>query len=121
MGVKVSALDAAPAIAAGDLLALIDVSDTSAAHPAGKSVKGTVGDLATAVTTLAALATDAELAAVAAAAAVASNLTSGTVPTARLGSGTPNSTKFLRGDQTWAAPTDVSTVGGSLYLFANYY
>lgn len=33
------------------------------------------------------------------------DITSGTVPTARLGSGTANSSTFLRGDQTWAAPT----------------
>jgi len=32
----------------------------------------------------------------------ATNLASGTVPTARLGSGTANSTTFLRGDQTYA-------------------
>lgn len=31
----------------------------------------------------------------------ASNLSSGTVPTARLGSGTANSTTYLAGDQTW--------------------
>ncbi len=33
------------------------------------------------------------------------DITSGTVATARLGSGTANATTFLRGDQTWAAPT----------------
>lgn len=39
----------------------------------------------------------------------AGDITSGTMATARLGSGTANSTTFLRGDQTWASPG-----GGSL-------
>jgi hypothetical protein len=33
-----------------------------------------------------------------------SNISSGTISTARLGSGTPSSSNFLRGDQTWSVP-----------------
>ena len=38
----------------------------------------------------------------------ASKITSGTIDTARLGSGTANSTSFLRGDQSWAAVTSTT-------------
>ena len=52
---------------------------------------------------------------------VAGNLATGTVPTARLGSGTASSTKFLCGDQTWqtftaGTVTSISlSVSGPLY------
>jgi hypothetical protein len=54
----------------------------------------------------------------------ASNLSSGTVGTARLASGTANSTTYLRGDQTWAAVDANKTVFGlyenSSTISANY-
>jgi hypothetical protein len=47
----------------------------------------------------------------------ASELGSGTVPTARLGSGTADATTFLRGDQTYAAP---SAGNYSVHAFGQY-
>jgi hypothetical protein len=44
----------------------------------------------------------------------ASDLTSGTVATARLGSGTADATTYLRGDQTWATVTSGSTSASDL-------
>ena len=44
----------------------------------------------------------------------ATNLATGTVPTARLATGTANSTTFLRGDQTWAVAGG-SLAGGELF------
>jgi hypothetical protein len=41
----------------------------------------------------------------------ASDITSGTVATARLGSGTADSTTFLRGDQAWATPLSLGSYG----------
>jgi hypothetical protein len=42
----------------------------------------------------------------------ASDITSGTMATARLGSGTADSTTFLRGDQSWATPAGGTGGGG---------
>ena len=48
----------------------------------------------------------------------ASNLASGTVPTARLGSGDASSTTYLRGDGTWSTP---ATGGSVLSAFGYVY
>lgn len=48
----------------------------------------------------------------------ATNLSSGTVPTARLGSGPASSSTFLRGDNTWAAPSGSSS--GFSFLSVHY-
>ena len=51
----------------------------------------------------------------------ASNLSSGTVPTARLASGTADSTTYLRGDQTWASISGGATLSNDTTTNATYY
>jgi hypothetical protein len=50
----------------------------------------------------------------------ASAIASGTVPTARLGGGTANSSTFLRGDQTWAVPPGSGSFSGISTNLQNY-
>src|SRR5690606_17040719 len=48
-----------------------------------------------------------------------SDITSGTIAPARLGSGTPNASNFLRGDGTWAAPSASATWGSITGTLSN--
>ncbi|MCW0218227.1 MAG: hypothetical protein OJI67_07875, partial [Prosthecobacter sp.] len=47
----------------------------------------------------------------------AGNITTGTVGTARLGSGTPSSSTYLRGDGTWTSPSGAGDVVGPASAF----
>lgn len=110
-GLKITELAslAGATLAANDAIPVVDVSDTSMA-PSGTNKKMTPTEFAIGIATLGSLATDAELAALEATLAdiatsgSASDLDSGTVPTARLGSGDANAGSFLRGNQTWSTP-----------------
>lgn len=49
----------------------------------------------------------------------AADITSGTMATARLGSGTANASTFLRGDQSWAAPTASVAISSASIAFTD--
>jgi hypothetical protein len=51
----------------------------------------------------------------------ASNISSGTVATARLGTGTANASTFLRGDSTYAVPASGTTITDDTTTNATYY
>lgn len=88
---KISALTDATSVAAADELPIVQGATTK---------RATFAEVSTYMSTAAAL-----TAAFAAASHnhAASEITSGTVATARLGSGTANSSSWLRGDQAWSS------------------
>ncbi|MBC8051669.1 MAG: hypothetical protein H7Y13_01250, partial [Sphingobacteriaceae bacterium] len=119
----VTAVASLPAISGANLTALNAGNLGSGTVPAGRmpaltgDVTMTAGTTATTIAnnavTVGKMATSGTLPAFNGSALTnldASDLATGTVPTARMGSGTANATTFLRGDQTWSVGPTVDLI-----------